>query len=81
MALRAVLGAVVDVTTDLGLEHGLGDRGAHQVVLAWLEVAEPIGEHAERLVDRDVHDERLVDRGVGGRCHCWSSVVGSMAFS
>src|SRR5215203_1242496 len=80
VALRAVLGSVVDVTTDLGLEHGLGDRGAHQVVLTWLEVPEPVGEHAECLVDWHVYDERFVDRGVGGRCHCLSSGVESMAF-
>src|SRR4051812_45943085 len=46
VAFRAVLGAVVDVATDVRFEHGFGDRGLEQVVLAWLEVAEPFGEDA-----------------------------------
>jgi len=40
-----------------GLEYGLGDRGPEQVVLAWLEVAEALGEGLERFADRSVHQD------------------------
>src|SRR5205085_12278597 len=43
VALGAVLRPVVDVAADLRFEDGLGDRGGEQIVLPWLEVAEPIG--------------------------------------
>ena len=60
-ALAAVDGAVVDVAADPRLEDGLGDRRAEQVVLRRLEVAEPAGEHGERLLDRCVDDDLPAD--------------------
>jgi hypothetical protein len=56
-AFAAVGAPVVDVTADARLEHGLRDGRAHQVVLAWLEVAEALREDREGPLDRRVHDD------------------------
>jgi hypothetical protein len=60
-ALAAVDSPVVDVTAGLGLEHGLGDRCAQQVVFRRLEVAEPRGEEGERPFDRRLDDDLAAD--------------------
>src|SRR5262249_8882295 len=49
-AHAAVDAAVVDVPAYVGLEHRFGDRDSEQIVLARLEIAEPLGEHGERAL-------------------------------
>src|SRR5215217_6085957 len=65
-ALAAVDAAVDDVAAHTWLEHGLGDVGAEDVVLARLETAKALGERRERPLDRRLHDDVVADR----RC-CW----------
>jgi hypothetical protein len=48
----AISATVVDVAADVRLEHRRGDRDTEQVVLRWLEVPEPPGEHGKGLLDR-----------------------------
>src|SRR5580700_11124924 len=74
-ALAAVDGAVVDVAADAGLEDGLGDRGREQVVLRRLEVAEPLGERCEGLLERRVDHHLLADNGTIGSGHGLSFVA------
>src|ERR1039457_4190693 len=74
-ALAAVDGAVVDVSADVGLEDCLGDRGREQVVLGRLEVAEPLGERCEGLLDRRVDHHLLADHGDFGSGHGLSLVA------
>src|SRR5258708_24737160 len=62
-ALAAVYGAVVDVSADVGLEDCLGDRRREQVVLRRLEIAEPLGERCEGLLERRVDYHLLADNG------------------
>jgi hypothetical protein len=63
-ALAAVDAAVVDVAARARLEHGLGDVDAEHVVLARLDPVEVLREHAERALDRRLHDELVAHRGV-----------------
>ncbi len=71
-ALAPIRGAVVDVAPDPGLEPGLGDLGAEEVVLRWLEVAEPFDERGEGTIDRHVDDDLATDDRIIGQAHGFS---------
>src|SRR5687767_8647944 len=60
-ALAPVDAPVVHVTAHARFEHRLGDLDAEQVVFAWLDAIELLGEDAERLVDRRIHDDLRVN--------------------
>jgi hypothetical protein len=53
------------VSADPGLEPGLGNGRAKQVVLGRLEVAEAFGEHGERPLEGGRHDDLPLDLGGG----------------
>src|SRR5262245_9307714 len=56
-ALAAVDAAIIDMAADARLEHRLGDLDPEQVVLAWFDAIEFVGERSERPLDWCVHDD------------------------
>ncbi len=72
-ALAAVDAAVINMATDPRLEASLRDGHRQQVVLGGFEVAKPLGEDRERLLDGCRNDDVSVNLGSGRLRHLVSS--------